>query len=72
MSKTLIDLDDELLARTQEILGTATKKDTVNEAMRRVVREGAVREFMEMAREGAFKDLGDPDVMGRAWRWLPT
>jgi Arc/MetJ family transcription regulator len=68
MSKTLIDLDDDLLTQAQEILGTTTKKDTVNEAMRRVVREAAVREFMEMAREGAFSDLGDPDVMASAWR----
>ena len=33
MSTTQIDLDQELLAKAAEILGTATKKDTVNEAL---------------------------------------
>jgi Arc/MetJ family transcription regulator len=68
MTKTLIDLDEDLLARTQEILGTTTKKDTVNAAMRDVVRRAMAREFLAMARAGALKDLADPDVMAQAWR----
>lgn len=68
MSKTLIDIDDELLAKSQEILGTTTKKDTVNQALRALVRAAAVQDFLEMAREGAFKDLADPEVMAQAWR----
>jgi Arc/MetJ family transcription regulator len=68
MAKTVIDLDEDLLSQTQDILGTATKKDTVNEAMRRVVRDAAVREFMAMAREGVFQDLANAEVMAEAWR----
>lgn len=37
MPKTVIDIDEEALARAAELLGTATKKDTVNAALRDVV-----------------------------------
>jgi Arc/MetJ family transcription regulator len=33
MTRTVIDIDDELLARAQRSLGTGTKKDTVNAAL---------------------------------------
>ncbi len=36
MAKTLIEIDDEYLAAAQQALGTATKKDTVNAALREV------------------------------------
>jgi Arc/MetJ family transcription regulator len=68
MTKTLIDIDDDLLVRAQKVLGTTTKKDTVNAAMREVVRMALVDEFMEMGRAGVFADLGNPEVMARAWR----
>jgi Arc/MetJ family transcription regulator len=38
MGKTLIDIDHDVLAAAQQILGTATKKDTVNTALHEVVR----------------------------------
>lgn len=34
MTKMLIDIDDDALAEAAEILGTKTKKDTVNAALR--------------------------------------
>ncbi|WP_329118977.1 DUF397 domain-containing protein [Streptomyces sp. NBC_01465] len=37
MSVTQIDLDDEALADAMRLLGTKTKKDTVNTALRDVV-----------------------------------
>jgi Arc/MetJ family transcription regulator len=49
MAKTLIDVDDELLDEASVALGTATKKDTVNEALRRAVE--ATREQRRQARE---------------------
>jgi Arc/MetJ family transcription regulator len=33
MSRTLIDVDDEMLARAQRALRTTTKRDTVNAAL---------------------------------------
>lgn len=37
MSRTVIDLDDELVAIVAKELGTSTKKDTVNAALREVL-----------------------------------
>ncbi|MFE5907530.1 type II toxin-antitoxin system VapB family antitoxin [Streptomyces wedmorensis] len=33
MSKTLVDIDDEMLAFAQQQLGTKTKRDTINRAL---------------------------------------
>jgi Arc/MetJ family transcription regulator len=33
MSKTLVDVDDEMLAFAQRQLGTRTKRDTINRAL---------------------------------------
>ncbi|MEU8762300.1 type II toxin-antitoxin system VapB family antitoxin [Streptomyces sp. NPDC048659] len=33
MSKTLVDIDDEMLAFAQRQLGTKTKRDTINRAL---------------------------------------
>ena len=43
MSKTLIDLDDDLLDEATTALGTSTKRDTVNGALRKVVEESRAR-----------------------------
>jgi len=57
MPKTLIDLDLDVLEQARGILGTATKKDTVNTALREVVRRWAVVEFGVLARSGLFDEL---------------
>jgi hypothetical protein len=57
MPKTLIDIDPNVLALAQQILGTATKKDTVNAALREVVRRWAVVEFGVLASGGIFDGL---------------
>lgn len=59
MTKRLIDVDDDLLARSQQILGTDTKKDTVNAALREIVRRDAAVEFVRLARAGVFGDGAD-------------
>lgn len=68
MSRTLINADDDALARAQQVLGTSTKKDTVNAALAQVIALQARRQFLAEARDGAFTDATDEDVMGRAWR----
>jgi Arc/MetJ family transcription regulator len=57
MGKTLVDIDLELLTQAQDILGTATKKATVNGALREVVRRWAAQELGELARGGVFDEL---------------
>jgi Arc/MetJ family transcription regulator len=53
--KTLVDIDIELLDRAREILGTTTKKATVNVALREVVRRDAAEAFLRLAQGGAFR-----------------
>jgi Arc/MetJ family transcription regulator len=68
MTETLIDIDDELLAGATVALGTTTKKDTVNQALARVIRIAAFERQVEFAKQGGFDDLLDPAVMKGAWR----
>jgi Arc/MetJ family transcription regulator len=68
MTKTLIDIDDELLAKAAAVLGTNTKKDTVNAALADVLRVRTASQFLESARSGLYDDLLDPEVMKGAWR----
>ncbi|MBI4883888.1 MAG: type II toxin-antitoxin system VapB family antitoxin [Actinobacteria bacterium] len=67
MTKTLIDIDDRSLARAQRALGTATKRDTVNQALAQVVALAARRRDLNRFRADAFADLRDPDVTASAW-----
>jgi Arc/MetJ family transcription regulator len=57
MPKTLIDIDEELLAQSRLVLGTDTKRATVNGALREVVRRWALAEFGALARTGILDDL---------------
>ncbi|MEU3886252.1 type II toxin-antitoxin system VapB family antitoxin [Streptomyces sp. NPDC029041] len=59
MTKTLIDIDEELLAEAAIVFGTKTKKDTVNAALR----EGVERKkrALALARLAARADAGDFD-----------
>lgn len=63
MSKLLIEVDDEALAEAQRLLGTGTKKDTVNAALvevaKRLKRVKALNELGEMAERGDFDILLD-------------
>jgi Arc/MetJ family transcription regulator len=53
----MIDLDDDLLAEVSKALGTSTKKDTVNAAMREVLetrrRAIALTRIRAMVADGA-------------------
>lgn len=68
MTKTLIDVDDDLLTRAAAHLGTKTKKGTVNRALELVLRAAAFDDFVDFARSGGLDDLSDPEVMKGAWR----
>jgi Arc/MetJ family transcription regulator len=68
MSTTQIELDPKLLAQAADVLGTKTKKDTVNEALRRVVEDAVRRRHVDEIAGGALPDLADPQIMAGAWR----
>jgi Arc/MetJ family transcription regulator len=69
VTRTLIDVDDELLAAAARSLGTRTKRDTVNGALRAVAAAQVRRQELEDFVSGR---LGDPevlkDVRTRGWR----
>ncbi len=61
MTKMLIDIDDEALATAAELLGTKTKKDTVNTALRetaeRLRRLAALDQLSARGAAGEFDEL---------------
>lgn len=66
--KTALLLDDELVTKVKEILGTTTTTETLAEAMREVIRvRGRARHFERLRRREGL-DLDDPELMSRAWR----
>jgi Arc/MetJ family transcription regulator len=67
--RTTVDIDDALLAAVQSELGTATKKDTVNEALRYAVeRKARSRAILDDPFFLGGSDLGDAEVMRGARR----
>jgi len=60
-AKTPIEIDQDALAIAAEVLGTTTKKDTVNAALRevgqRLVRLRALARLGEMADRGDFDEF---------------
>lgn len=56
MSRTVIDLDDEALEEAAKELGTTTKRDTINTALREVTaryrRLRALEDSRRLVREG--------------------
>ena len=59
MVKTPIEIDEEALATAAEVLGTKTKKDTVNAALREVGQR--LERLRALARLGEMADRGDFD-----------
>jgi Arc/MetJ family transcription regulator len=63
MAKILVDVDDEALAEASRLLGTKTKRDTVNTALRetaqRLRRIEAFDELAKLGKAGAFDELLD-------------
>ena len=68
MSKTLIDIDDAVLARAQELSGIPTKKGVVAVALERMVRGLELDSYTEFVNSGAVDDLSDPEVVRSAQR----
>lgn len=67
MARTVVDIDDEALVAAAAELGTTTKVETVNRALREVANRAGRLAFLDDLRTAA-DDLGDDAVMDRAWR----
>ncbi|MGH9115300.1 MAG: type II toxin-antitoxin system VapB family antitoxin [Acidimicrobiales bacterium] len=68
MHKTALRLDDDLLARAREVLGTTTATETVHAALAEVVARRGRERLFERLRTQEGIDLADEAVMARAWR----
>jgi Arc/MetJ family transcription regulator len=68
MAKTLIDIDEDLLVEAGKVLGTSTKKDTVNASLAETVAQARRRRHLERLIGRGLPDLDDADVMEGAWR----
>jgi Arc/MetJ family transcription regulator len=66
--KTSVEINEELLSAVQEVLSTATLKETIEEAFREILRVKARREEVEALSTMSGMDLMDPEVMSGAWR----
>jgi len=67
--RTILDVDDALLAAAQAELGTATKDDTVNQALRYVAERNArSRALLDEPFFLGGSDLTDAEVMRGARR----
>ncbi|MBW5483473.1 type II toxin-antitoxin system VapB family antitoxin [Streptomyces bambusae] len=73
MSMTNVDLDDDVLAEAMRLMGTRTKKDTINGALldyvQRIKRLQALEELGRRAAQGEFDDaIKAYEARKRAWR----
>lgn len=68
MTRTVINLDDDLVTQAAEIFGTTTKVSTVNAALKEAVDRHGRLELLNWLAEGGLPDLADETVMEQAWR----
>lgn len=61
--RTNIVIDDELMAKAQELAGTATKRETVDLALRELVQRRSQQGFLDLA--GKIEWVGDLNAMRR-------
>ena len=70
IKKTALMLDQELVKQVQEILGTASTTETLDVALREVIRVRGRARGLERLRRREGMDLDDPEVTKGAWRQI--
>ncbi len=68
MRKTSVEIDDGLIERARTLLGTSSIKDTIDSALREVIRREARLQEIKALSEMDGLDLSNEEVMARAWR----
>ncbi|MFE7129759.1 type II toxin-antitoxin system VapB family antitoxin [Streptomyces sp. NPDC057638] len=66
MGKTVANVDEGTLSEAQKLLGTTNNRDTVNAALREVVRQKLAREFIDEMRDQDPEEL--EKLRAEAWR----
>lgn len=67
MTRTMIDLDDKLVARAAQTLGTTTKKDTVHAALHGALRSNAAEALLNHMAENPH-GIEDEALVNTMWR----
>ena len=68
MRKTSVEIDDGLMNQVRVLLGTSSIKETIDTALREVVRREARRREIEALVTMDGLELSDEQVMADAWR----
>lgn len=67
MSMTAVDIDDTALDQARAILGTKTKKETINAALREVVRRQAAAELVRLLKSEAIEIRDHQELRRLNW-----
>ncbi len=65
--KTSVTIDEQLLSAVQRVLNAKTVRETIDRALREVLRAQARRDEIEALSTMAGMDLDDESVMAGAW-----
>lgn len=68
MRKTSVDIDEHLIEKAKILLGTVSIKETIDSALREVVRRDVRRQEIRALAAMDGLDLSDAKVMAKAWR----
>lgn len=68
MRKTSVEIDDGLIEQVRVLLGTSSIKETIDSALREILRREARRQEIEALVKMDGLELSDEKVMAGAWR----
>ncbi len=68
MRKTSVEIDDGLVEQVRMLLGTSSIKETIDSALREVLRREARRQEIEALATMDGLELSNEKVMAGAWR----
>ncbi|WP_420442326.1 type II toxin-antitoxin system VapB family antitoxin [Candidatus Palauibacter sp.] len=68
MRKTSVEIDDRLIEQVRILLGTSSIKETIDSALREVLRREARRQEIEALVTMDGLELSNEKVMAGAWR----
>lgn len=68
MRKTSVEVDDRLIDEARRVLGTSSIKETIDRALREILRAEARRQEVQALAAMDGLDLANESVMAKAWR----
>ncbi len=68
MRKTSVEVDHALIEKVRGLLGTSSIKETIDGALREVLRSEARRQEIAALKSMEGLDLSNEEVMAGAWR----